>query len=269
MTFYSNDSKPQLTFSEINMICEKWVKKLQLEDLSIYFNYIEEPFNKEMGRPAFLQWIHEDQEWEICFYQLVDKKTVIHELGHIYLAKILNNWHFVSSWESPKEWSKKINIEIDKFLNRLLDCFVDYNLSKFDDFYSAYISHIDSGLDKYPDPGAYKMNKFLFYYLKAYIDFYFILKPMDISKFISRIEGNLKKVRNTIIIKSKQENRKLHFKRFQNLDKQLDEFNLIKDSLDPKTIVNFFYKTLKILGFWNSKELQYNIKLYFGINIIE
>ena len=119
-------------------------------------------------------------------------------------------------------------------------------------------------MDQYPDPRQHSLNESVFYYLKAYIDFNYILKPEDKIKHISEIEANLRAVKNSVIKKIKIEKRKLSFNRFTSLDRQLDNFNSIKDSLDSKVILQFFYNTLNLLGFWSKKELQNNFKLYFN-----
>lgn len=248
-------------------IAKIWAAKLKLQKYPIILEFIPELYNKKSLRSAIIQWSSEESSWIIYFYQLADKRTVIHELGHIYLAKTLNNWYFVDSSKKEKIKAEKLHPEISKFFNRLIDCFNDYNLSKFEEFYDAYVSHIVAGLNQYPDPKQHNLNESIFYYLKAYIDFNYILKPEDNNKYISEIEANLRTVKNSIIKKIKIEKRKLSFNRFVSLDRQLNNFNSIKDSLDSKVILQFFYNTLNLLGFWSKKELQNNFKLYFNLNV--
>ena len=264
MSFFSKDSKITLSFSEMEAIAKIWETKLELQKCPIILEFIPELYNKESLRSAIIQWSSEESSWIIYLYQLADKRTAIHELGHIYLAKILNNWYFVDSSKKEKIKAKELHPEISKFFNRLIDCFNDYNLSKFEEFYDAYVSHIVVGLNQYPDPRQHNLNESIFYYLKAYIDFNYILKPEDNNKYISEIKANLRAVKNSVIKKIKIEKRKLSFNRFASLDRQLDKFKSIKDSLNSKVILQFFYNTLNLLGFWSKKELQNNFKLYFN-----
>ncbi len=161
----------------------------------------------------------------------------------------------------------QLHPEISSFFNRLIDCFNDYKLSNFKEFYEAYVSHIRAGLNQYPDPIHNTLNDSIRYYIKAYIDFNYILKPEDNNKYISEIEANLRAVKNSVIKKIKIEKRKLSFNRFTSLDRLLDSFNSIKDFLDSKTILEFFYDTLNLLRFWSEQELKNNFKIYFNYTI--
>ncbi len=248
----------------MKLICKKWRSKLQIEKLPIVFDYIEQPFNSVSMRKGILYWNFEEKSWHIELYQLADKRVVIHELGHIYLAKILNNWFFVASCKIPNQRFRKMNKEIERFLNRLIDCFVDYKLSKFEGFYTAFVVYVNSDLKDHPNPQIYESKDFVFYYLKAYIDLCHILKPEDQNAFNSEIKSYLIKIKNFVIKKVREEKNRLSF-RFQNLDQQLDKFNEIRESLEPKILVNFMYDTLKMLGLWSKEELYSNFKLNFDI----
>ena len=155
MSIHKPDSKPTLTFLEVQIICEEWVNKLQLEGLPIFFDYIEQPYNKKTFQKGIVLWDEEEKAWHIELYELIDKRAIIHELGHIYFAKILNDWYFVASCKVSKQRFRKMNYEITRYFNRLLDCFVDYHLTKFEGFYDAFVTYISSDLKEYPDPQRY------------------------------------------------------------------------------------------------------------------
>ncbi len=264
MSFYSKDSKVTLTFEEMESIARVWENKLELEEYKMILEFTPELYYKKLLRTAFVQWSDEKKAWKIKLFQLADKRTVIHELGHIYLAKMLNNWYFVDSSRKAKIKTKQLNLEISLFFNRLIDCFNDYKLSNFKEFYESYVSHVINGLNQYPDPMQNTLKDSVRYYLKAYIDFYHILKSEDIKNNISEIRANLRDVRNSVLKKIKSEKKKLSFNRFKSLDLQLNEFNTIKDTLDSQKILQFFYNTLSLLGFWSENELKKNFKIYFN-----
>lgn len=264
MSFYSKDSKVTLTFKEMEAIARTWEKKLELEEYPMILEFIPELYHKEMLRTAYVQWSDDAKAWNICLFKLADKRTVIHELGHIYLAKILNNWYFVDYSNKSPSVVKKLNPEISLFFNRLTDCFNDYNLCKFEEFYKAYKAHVVVGLNQYPDPKHNTLRDSIRYYLKAYIDFNYILRPIDRENFLEDIVANLRAVKNSVILKTKSKKKKLSFSRFIYLDQQLDKFNIIKDSLESKTLLQFFYDILSLLGFWSKQELKKNFKWYFN-----
>lgn len=248
-------------------IAKVWEIRLGLEEFPMILEFIPELYHKEMLRTAYIQWDDNDQAWIISLFQLADKRTVIHELGHIYLAKKIDDWYFVDSPKKTISNIRKLDEEISLFFNRLIDCFNDYNLCNFEDFYEAYKSYIFVGLNEYPDPKHHTLKDPIRYYIKAYVDFYYILRSEDRDKYLSEIKANLRAVRNSVILKVKSKKKKLTFNRFKLLDQQLDEFNIIKNSLESKIILEFFYKTLSLLGFWDKKELEKNFKLYFNFKI--
>jgi len=196
MSFYSKDSKVTLTFEEMESIARTWEVKLGLEQYPMILEFIPELYHKEMLRTAFIQWSDEDKTWIICLFQLADKRTVIHELGHIYLAKIINNWYFVDSSNKTPSITKQLHPEISLFFNRLIDCLNDYKLCNFEEFYEAYESHIVAGLNQYPDPKHHTLNDSIRYYIKVYIDFNYILRSKDRDKYLSEITANLRAVKN-------------------------------------------------------------------------
>ncbi len=107
----------------------------------------------------------------------------------------------MASCKDSRQRFSKMNHEITQFFNRLLECFVDYNLSKFEGFYDAFVSYVNSDFKEHPDPQIYDSKHFLFYYLKSYIDRYHILKQGDQYNFQTEIESHFTKIRNFVTTK--------------------------------------------------------------------
>ncbi|MFX1363683.1 MAG: hypothetical protein ACFFCE_09255 [Promethearchaeota archaeon] len=206
---------------------------------------------------AFLQWYEKEKKWGIYLLPSDNDFTPIHELGHIFLTKKTDYMYFAGSGIKKN----KIFEGLFLILNHLLDCFVDYNLIQFKGLYELYIDDAHLWKDA-KNKGNIKGEPInIVHSYKTIIGYYLSLKIIDKMKnheyFIS-VKNYLRKAKR--FIQKFYPNNKFNF---QSLEQKLDEFDKIKDTKDPKVIINFFYKILYEISIWNKREIQSQMKLLF------
>lgn len=206
---------------------------------------------------AYIFWYEERKTWGIYLLPSDNDFTPIHELGHIFLAKKTNYPYFARSGIKRS----KIYEGLLMIVNNIVDCFVDYNLIQFEHLYDLYIE--DAHLWK----NAKKKGKIkgvpidLVHSYKTLIAIYLSLKIIDKEKnrrYFIDVKNYLRKAKQ--LIQKTYSNRKFNF---QSLERELDHFDKIKDTKDPKIIVNFCYMILCEISLWKIRDIQQQIKLFF------
>jgi len=243
-------TKQQKRLQDLSRLVYKYQKLLGLMDEEI-----------EVGlsgkNSAFLHWHEERKVWGIYLLPSDNDFTPIHELGHIYLAKKTKYLNFAKSGIQEK----KIFGDLLIILNHLLDCFVDYNLIQFNNLYELYIE--DAHLWKH----AKKKGKIsgkpisVAHSYKTFIGHYLSLKLINKEKskrFYIDVKNYLRKAKDSMKITYKQ-----HKFNFQSLEKELDYFDIIKNTNDPKRIITFFCNILKEISLWKKNDLKNQLKLLF------
>ena len=230
------------------------------EILSIREENIRLKKNPLLTRQAELDFDPSSQSW-ILYYNITRSEfPFIHELGHIYFASKITDYKYFALPPPP---NNRLNRKVGNLIGNLLDCFVNYNLSVFDEIYSIiqqndfgyldelgnFQSNVESGNDT---------NMLLGWYILFYIDFRFILKKKDSNIRKQDIDTFLK-------VLSSQINRSPEFngKNIKKFTRSLDRFNEAKAEIKYEKIVYFIYTILLYTNLWTTKELQTQIKLFF------
>ncbi len=216
--------------------------------------------DRQCQYPAELEW-HPDQErWCIWYKDFLSKYYIIHELGHLYLSNITSFQNFAI--QTPDH--KHIDRRLHPLFNNLLDVFVDFRLSQFEEIYpflkNKYLENISKNKE-FMDLVAITTNliKILSWYVIYYIDFRFTLKERDLER---RALKPMKELR-TYIIKKGGSPINMTEEKFENLDEQLDRFDEFKDGNSPKRIVLYIINVVYCLRFWTKEQLLKQAKLYF------
>jgi len=122
-------------------------------------------------------------------------------LGHIYFAKKKVNYIYFSLPPPP---TPKLDISLGNLISNLLDCFINYNLSEFEEFYPIIRKNSFFYLDHLKDfqkqiEGTEKLHTLLEWFILFYIDFKFILKEKDYKQRSQEIESLLEILESNIL----------------------------------------------------------------------
>ena len=149
---------------------EKYRSLLLLEEEPIKLKILQKNgVNEYEG--SKLYWDESRGTWVIEF---VNQHTffLIHELGHIFLAKKYNCQYFAKQTIVP------VNVRIGYYDNALTDSFVNYNITRFDEIYDFFLNLVDI----YLEAGTQRLDPnldLLVFYLNLYLDFHYCLKLED------------------------------------------------------------------------------------------
>ena len=105
------------------------------EILSISKENIEYKLDSTIFFEAELTWDRNSRIWTISYKEKMDEYYIIHELGHIYLARKKMNFDGFAV-QAQEDYVDKWDYRLKPLFNQLLDVFVDYNISQFDEIYS-------------------------------------------------------------------------------------------------------------------------------------
>jgi len=108
---------------EVEQIIKKFVKILSISDEIIGFKIEENIKQAKLGYDA------ENDRWIVSYQKNCGRFPIIHELGHIYFAKKKVNY---LGFAKPPPITPQTDKNLIHILSNLIDCFVNYNLSKFE-----------------------------------------------------------------------------------------------------------------------------------------
>jgi len=213
---------------ELKKKFNEYKKKLFLSNEPI--KLIQIPINIRIQ--TGVSWYDLEKCWKITYKDKGYDFELAHELGHIYLSKILKSLGFATG----PPLNVEIKNDIKDFLNALIDGLVDYRLSLFEEFYTLYIKYIDFWLS-YPTSNFVSNtdDKILALYLWFYLEFNCVLKQEEKDFRINEIYNFLKRLRFMINVRSN-----LSYWKFELIDQRLKDFNYIKSTNDVKKIIFFF-----------------------------
>lgn len=239
----------------------KWLKLLDLTQEKIIIRC------EENGDSIF-EWddITFDVENEAFLINIKyppQKFSIIHELGHLYLAKELKDVRIIKNYEPL---SKFMNMRA--LLYGIMDAFVNYKLCKFDEFYSYFIKKYPLNKIRMVPKEVFKIISFfeaLDNYISIYFEFNFLLRKKDKFQRLNEKKLSLKKMRKDILDKSKEENIRFSFQDFQRLDKKLNSFDQIRESLTFTNLLNFMIDILKTLNFWKVSDIKEQFSFMFNL----
>jgi len=153
---------------------KKWLSILKLDDDNFIF-YCEEEHDNVFDWDT-IKYIPNKQAFRIQIKYPNRRFSIVHELGHLYLAKQVNNIKLVIA---PNPDSNLMDMRV--LLTGMMDGFVNYNLIKFEEFYKYFLEKYQIGTFLYlPDETNFfeVLDKFIMliidyeYIIKILIEFY-------------------------------------------------------------------------------------------------
>ena len=217
-------------------IIEKWINKLELYDYHLYI-VLREGINHSL-----IVWVPPLNAFTLYWKKPFNKTTIIHELGHLYLAQVYNNMGLIKHGNTKENYKEEIKI----YWNGLIDPFVDYHLSKFEE-YNRLLNKQYAKPQRLPNRSTF-LN-YMVKYLLFYLEYKFVVKHTQyIIPYLNKIRKN--------IIRTCPSGRKFTWKKFQDLDRELNRFKDIRDIKDSKLITDFVIRVLNVLGFWKPEFIK-------------
>jgi len=225
-------------------------KVLSLQDEKIIIKESPYTYNAE------LDWNKDSRCWEIHLkIPVEDKFPIIHEVGHIYLAKKTSCLQFA---RPPHIGSPSIT-DLLPLINNLLDDFVNYNISQFKPLYPYYRLTMLKFLG---NTFIINIKNFtdsillITYYFLLFVDFNFILRERDRNKYQNKISRVLNTLEKLIIRLSENTDLK-------GIKDELIKFQQIRVTNDKKDIFNFFVIVLASIGIWEKSSITQQIENLF------
>lgn len=235
------------------------------EILSISKEKIEFKLDSTIFFEAELNWDRNSLTWTILYKEKLDEYYTVHELGHIYLARKKMNFDGFAV-QAPEDFVDKWDYRLKPLFNQLLDVFVDYNISQFDEIYGItrkkYIYYLEKKEDfeEMVDESE-EFLELLSWYLVFFILFKFILREKEREKFSQEIDHRINYVKNSLLsFKSV-----INFDIFEELNEKLSFFDKIKEETDPKQIILFIINIIYTFNFWTKEELIKQAKIWFQL----
>lgn len=223
----------------------------------VNINLIRNPY---INRQAELDFDSLSNSWIIYYNNIQSEFPIIQELGHIYFA--LNKTSYMN-FALPPPQSRELNREMGELINNLLDCFINYSLSVFEEIYPVIqqndFFYLDN-LEIFRTRIESTSNRYMLlgWYILFYIDFGFILKPEDRDTRNQDIDSFLELLRSQVCNLFGFNTRDM-----RELTNNLNGFNSAKDEIQHVRIIYFIYNVLSSLNLWPTQELQRQIRLFF------
>ncbi len=116
--------------NEIRSIFNKWLDILQLqeEQFPIKLRILSMNKSRELYNRGFIAhciWNNIENLWGVFVPVDIKEVILIHELGHLFFPKQVNDMRL-----APSKEKEGLNFEMMKCLNSLMDCFVNHYLSE-------------------------------------------------------------------------------------------------------------------------------------------
>lgn len=149
-------------------------------------------------------------------------------------------------------------------LSNLLDCFVNYNLSKFDkiyleiqEYFYDYLKDLDNIKKRIKDNNNILL--ILSFYFLYYIEFKFILKEEDRD----RLHVNMNNLYNTLRSNCIKRVDNLTFNKFEAIEKMLNNFDSFKSTNNYEDVLQFFSQVLRSTSIWDAEYINNQLNLIF------
>jgi len=220
-------------------------------------NHIRNPY---LTREAELDFDSSTNSWIIYYKNTQSEFPIIHELGHIYFAiKKTSYMHFAL----PPPPNPVLNRIIGNLTNNLLDCFVNYSLSTFDEIFPIiqqndfnFLNSIDNFQRNIK--GINDLPTLLGWYFLFYLDFKFILKEEDRDIRNQDIDSFLGILKYQIYTFTD-----FNQNNIEKLTDNLNRFDGVKNEIHALRIIHFIFSILLDINLWSEEELRKQIKLFF------
>ncbi|KKL57548.1 hypothetical protein LCGC14_2234310 [marine sediment metagenome] len=244
---------------KIKDLIKHYSEILSISDENIGFKNTEDIKQAKLGYDEYYDY------WIIYFRKDCRRFPIIHELGHIYLAKKKFNY---LGFAKPPPITPQTDKNLIYILSNLIDCFVNYNLSiiepiylEIQEYFHDYLTDLESIKNRIKSINNILL--ILSFYFLYYIEFKFILKEEDRFMLQENMNNLLNALRNNCI---KRDDR-LDLNKFEIINKILDKFDSFKTSNNYEEVLNFFLQVLKSTSFWGSDYLNNQFNLIFSETI--
>ena len=217
-------------------IIEVWSNKLELHDHHIYI-VLKEGINY-----SNIGWSPNLNAFIISWKKPFNKTSIIHELGHLYLAQIYNHMGLIKHGNTKENYNEELKL----YSMALVDPFVDYHLSKFEE-YNRLFNKQFTKLQKIPNNATFR--HYMVKYLLFYLEYKFVVKKTQyIIPYLNKIRKK--------IIRTCPSGREFSLTDFRYLDRELNMFKDIRDIKDPQLIIDFVIRVLNVLDFWDFEVIK-------------
>ena len=243
--------------TNLEQIIDKYKKILHLLDDTFILKKIKE---SDSVYETEISWDNENDLWNVLYKENPDIYYIIHELGHVSLAKMCDFQCFAKQMKDNPE----VDWIFPMLFNSMVDGFVDYQLSLFPEIYpilrEKYLLYFED----------FEETKFHMQSNNDYIEvftwfilwdqiFHGILKVEDSNKYKNQINNLLSLTR----LKLQNASGGMDKRRIKEVIKQLDNFNNYKDFTDVHKIMPYFSNVLNATEFWEESKIAKQMKLYF------
>lgn len=199
-----------------------------------------------------IEWDDDNNCWNIEYCDLGVDFLLIHELGHIFLAKKTNYLYFTI--KQPR--FNEISFDIWWYHNAVIDSFVNYRLSQHEEINSLYIYYINEVLTRNIIPS--ELYKHIGGYIEYYLAFNYILQERERNEFLGQYNNFINILRNKI-----QRVLNLSNEYFNQIDQSLNQFLEIRPTYDKNEIKAFDFDILKLFYLDNEEVLIDNFDLIY------
>ena len=213
-----------------------------------------------LTREAELDFDISTISWIIYYKNTQSEFPIIHELGHIYFATKKTNYMYFAS---PPPRNPELNHTIGNLINNLLDCFINYSLTVFDEIYPIIKQNnfifLDNIINFQRNIRRIKdLHVLLGWYNLFYLEFRFILKEEDRDMRNEEINSFLAILKNQIYSFTDFNQNDV-----EELTDNLNRFNGVKNEIDALKIILFIFNVVFKAKLWTDEELKKQIKLFF------
>ena len=200
-----------------------------------------------------IEWDDYNNCWNIEYCDVGVDFLLIHELGHIFLAKKTNYLYFA---KKPPRFNE-IKFDIWWYHNAVIDCFVNYRLSQHEEINSLYIYYINEVLTRNIIPPELYMH--IGGYIEYYLAFNYILQERERNEFLRQYNNFINILRNRI-----QRVLNLSNEYFNQIDQSLNQFLERRTTYDINEIKDFDLDILKLFYLDNEEVLIDNFDLIYS-----
>jgi len=179
---------------------------------------------------------------------------LVHELGHIFLAKKYDCPYFAKQSMVP------VNERIGIYDNTLVDSFVNYNITRYDEIYHIFLEYVDIYLNAGTQRLDPKNLDILLYYLNLYLDFHYCLKLEDFQKREQKINIFFKELEELILTAPS-----ISKETFGIIKEELLKFEEYLEVEKSAPIIFFILKILKKIPYWRQSDVNENIRKIYNI----
>lgn len=216
--------------------------------------------NQFLTREAELDFDTSTNSWIIYYTNSQSEFPIIHELGHIYFATKKTNYMYFAM---PPPRNPELNHILGNLINNLLDCFINYSLSVFDEIYPIIKQNNFIFLDSITNfqhniKSINNLPALLGWYNLFYLEFRFILKEEDYAMRNEEIDSFLGILKNQIYTFTEFNQNDI-----EELTDKLKRFNGVKNEIRALRIIDFIFNILLNINLWTEEELRRQIKFFF------